>query len=113
MRLRRPLPPQPFDNKFRGKPSVLPSMGEYLKYFWRARKGGTGQIEMYATAPVGTEIWIRYGVHYRRGNDSGRAEWQCLARVTKTEQLRPGNRTHFPYFRTTFELIGEPEKSDY
>lgn len=104
---------QPFPHKFRDKPAVILGIDEWVRYFFESRKGHHGSIEMYATAPIGTEVWVRYGIHYHRGAQTDRAKWQCLARVTKSELTQPGTQHTFPKYRTTFVLIGDPERSEY
>lgn len=93
---------------FRGRPRVIPGVIEGGRMYGK-RKGDRVSVEMYATAPVGTVVWIRHEICYSSSHrDTGRAGFQCMARVTKSERIRLGSR-----FRTTFVLIAEPECSDY
>ncbi len=106
----RALRAQPFPHKLRGKAAVIIGMSELSQF--RGGKGSTGSIEMYATAPVGTEVWLRYEIIYRNhAHDTGTAQWQCLARVTKSEQTAPGGPRTYCKYKTTFELIADPEET--
>jgi hypothetical protein len=101
------LKAQLFPHKLRGKLAVLLVSGEQQRQFYGAGKGAEGFIEMYATAPVWVRLDPIYANHVR---DTGRARWQCLARVTDSvcTEAKPGM---YPKFRTTFVLIGDPEET--
>lgn len=94
---------QPFPHSYRGKPAAIPSYIELMNCFLHGRKGSQGSIEMYATATVGTEVWLRYGLQGEK------AAWQCLAMVTGSQQIQPGTSGHPPKYRTSFVLMGDPE----
>lgn len=106
------LKAQSFANRLGGKPAVIVTMREWLNHFKLAAKGDTGYVEMYATEPVGTEVWLRYEIIYRsHAHDTGQSRWQCLARVTASKCVQRGTAGTFPKFRTTFVLIGDPEET--
>lgn len=105
-------PPFGGRNTFRGRPAILPS-DEEASRFATLQHGDIDYVEAYATEPAGTEVWIRYRIHYGfLGGDKGRARWQCLARVIASQEILPGTTDSYPKCRTTFQLIGSPEKSN-
>lgn len=102
-----------FPESFRLRPCVIltQNVGDRM---YGARKGSTVAIEMYATAPVGAEVWLRHDIRYSStGRDNGRAGFQCLARVTGSVVTERGWGTRSTKYRTTFVLIGEPDRSNH